>query len=57
MATVVFDALIPRAMEYVKFRDVLIQIPVVIFRFGRNYHLVLAWMYASHRGPAPVSLV
>ena len=55
MSTVLFDALIPGAMEYVKFRDVLIQI--VIFRFGRNYHLVLAWMYASHRGPAPVSLV
>ena len=30
-------------------------IQIVIFRFDRDNDLALAWMYARHRGPTPVS--
>ena len=30
---------------------------IVIFRFGGDYDLALAWMYARHRGPTLVSSV
>ena len=43
MATVLFDTLTPRAMEYVKCKQ---NIMVQIVIFGHDLNLALAWIYA-----------
>ena len=53
MVTVLFDAITPRAMEYVKFRQSSFDSDSnVIFRFVDDYDLALALLEASRLVPS-----
>ena len=54
MSSVLYDAQIPKAIEYVKFDPGCFGLDIVNFRFGRDYDLALAWMYTRHRDCALV---
>ena len=51
-----FDELTPRAMEYIKLRQVCSD-SGSYFSFGCDYNLALAWMYTRCRGATVANLV